>query len=207
MEHSSRSLKLFACPAPPGFVLSSSGENGKELQARPYWHVTTQFNARAFPHPSSPHSDVSAKSSENRNSHNLKVAMSGHCERNKIQPEGWCSLGAEEEALPEIWEPKEEVKGTGELKTPWWGHISGHPRERNPRAMIPRFLLARLDLKNSFSFHCCIQIPLIDLLKAVGLEKSITYSQICLPIPSSCDASKMWLDSPNFYLLYIFSRV
>lgn len=28
--------------------------------------------------------------------------------------------GAEEEPLPDIWKPKEEVEGPGELKTSWW---------------------------------------------------------------------------------------
>lgn len=47
--------------------------------------------------------------------------MLGNVERdNRCSTGDDAHRGAEDEPFPEIWEPKKEVEGTGELKALWW---------------------------------------------------------------------------------------
>lgn len=139
MHHSSRSLKLFAYPAPPGFVPYSPGEkSGKysqELyQAKLYWNVTIKFKAQGiFITPVVPTLVFlqSLKNVEAVTTHGGNVRQ--WWEEQQIEQEGWCSHRSRGRGTSGIWEPQREVEGTGELKIAWW--LGTYPRERNPGPM------------------------------------------------------------------------
>ena len=76
---------------------------------------------RTFSCPFGPHSDVSAVTVECKSSRKSRVVIVGSVERNNRYSRRDDALrGAEEEPLPDIWKPNEEVEGTGELQTSWW---------------------------------------------------------------------------------------
>ena len=133
---SSQSLLAFCYhPQKRGRVKSSKNsttlrmavlECDREIQGRGW---------RTFSCPSGPHSNVSAVTAECKSSRKSRVVIVGSVERNNRYSRRDDALReAEEEPLPDIWKPNEEVEGTGELQTSWW--LETHfrwPQRKKPR--------------------------------------------------------------------------